>query len=163
MKPWYRLLFMTKEYRRSLIVSLALLVAVGITAPARGSELDELRASVQAMQKSMEQMQKKIAELEQENKKQKQQAAASRAAPAAVRQIPAPGPTSESVSGDQVVTIAPTAVTIEGHASQVKQRPAMDDQQEAAPRPDDLTLDPKYRGFVPIPNTPILIKDLKSV
>jgi DcaP outer membrane protein len=34
----------------------------------------------------------------------------------------------------------------------------MDDQQEAAPRPNDLTLDPKYRGFVPIPNTPVLIK-----
>jgi DcaP outer membrane protein len=149
---------MTKKYSISLIVSLAVVAPFGITAPARGSELDELRASVQAMQKSMEQMQKKIAELEQENKKQKQQAAASRAAPAAVTQIPAPGPTSESVSGDQVVTIAPTAVTIAGHASEIKDRPAMDDQQEAAPRPDDLTLDPKYRGFVPIPNTPILIK-----
>jgi hypothetical protein len=34
----------------------------------------------------------------------------------------------------------------------------MNDQQEAAPRPGDLTLDPKYRGFVPIPNTPVLIK-----
>ncbi len=34
----------------------------------------------------------------------------------------------------------------------------MDDQQEAALRPNDLTLDPKYRGFVPIPNTPVLIK-----
>jgi hypothetical protein len=129
---------MTKKYEMSLIVSFALFAAVGITAPARGSELDELRASVQAMQKSMEQMQKKIAELEQENKRQKQQAAASRAAPAAVTQVPARGSTSENVSGDQVVTIAPTAVTLEGHASQVKQRPAMDDQQEAAPRPDDL-------------------------
>jgi DcaP outer membrane protein len=149
---------MTKRYRTSLIVSLALLAAVGLTAPARGSELDELRASVQSMQKSMEQMQKKIAELEQENKKQKQQAAVSKPAPAAVTKVPAPGPTPESVSGNQVVTIAPTAVTIEGHASEIKQRPAMDDQQEAAPRPNDLTLDPKYRGFVPIPNTPVLIK-----
>ena len=34
----------------------------------------------------------------------------------------------------------------------------MDDQQVAAPRPNDLTLDPKYRGFAPIPNTPVLIK-----
>jgi hypothetical protein len=34
----------------------------------------------------------------------------------------------------------------------------MDDQQESAPRPNDLTLDPKYRSFVPIPNTPVLIK-----
>src|SRR4029077_1208022 len=149
---------MTTKYRKKLVVSLALLVAVETAAPARGSELDELKATVQSMQKSMEQMQQKIAELEQENKKQKQQAAASRAAPAAVAQAPAPGPTSENVGGNQVVTIAPTAVTIEGRASEIKDRPAMDDQQEAAPRPNDLTLDPKYRGFVPIPNTPVLIK-----
>jgi hypothetical protein len=101
----------------------------------------------------MQQMQRKIAELEQENRTQKQQAAASRPAPAVATEGSAAAP----VSG-QTVTIAPTAVTIEGHASEVKQRPALDDQQEAAPRPDDLTLDPKYRGFVPIPNTPILIK-----
>lgn len=49
-------------------------------------------------------------------------------------------------------------MTIEGRASEIKDRPALDDQQEAAPRPNDLTLDPKYHGFVPIPNTPILIK-----
>src|ERR1700746_3096419 len=110
------------------------------------------------MQKSMEQMQAKIAELEQENKKQKQQAAASRAAPSAPPEGPAAGPASENVGGNQVVTIAPTAVTIEGHASEIKDRSAMDDQQEAAPRPNDLTLDPKYRGFVPIPNTPVLIR-----
>jgi DcaP outer membrane protein len=146
---------MTENNKTSLLM---LFVFFAVLAPARASELDELKATVQAMQNSMAQMQKKIAELEQENKKQKQQAAASRAAPAAVTQVPASGPTSESVSGDQVVTIAPTAVTIEGHASEVKQRPALDDQQEAAPRPGDLTLDPKYRGFVPIPNTPILIK-----
>ena len=146
---------MTKNNKTSL---LTLFLFFAVLASARASELDELKATVQAMQKSMEQMQKKIAELEQENHKQKQQAAASRAAPAAATPVPAPGPTSESVSGDQVVTIAPTAVTIEGHASEVKQRPALDNQQEAAPRPNDLTLDPKYRGFVPIPNTPVLIK-----
>jgi outer membrane DcaP-like protein len=149
---------MTKKSRILLGVSLALLVAIGTTAPVRASEIDDLKATVQSMQQTMEQMQKRIAELEQENHKQKQQAAASRAAPAAVAQAPAPGPTSENLSGNQVVTIAPTAVTIEGRASEIKDRPAMDDQQEAAPRPNDLTLDPKYRGFVPIPNTPVLIK-----
>jgi hypothetical protein len=146
---------MTKNNKTSL---LTLFVFLAVLATARASEIDELKATVQAMQKSMEQMQQKIAELEQENHKQKEQAAASRATPAAVTQVPAPGPTPEGVSGNQVVTIAPTAVTIEGRASEIKDRPAMDDQQESAPRPNDLTLDPKYRGFVPIPNTPILIK-----
>jgi DcaP outer membrane protein len=61
-------------------------------------------------------------------------------------------------NGNQVVTIAPKAVTVEGHASQVTDRPAINDQQEAAPRPNDLTLDPKYRGFIPIPNTEVLVK-----
>jgi len=67
---------MTTKYRKKLIVSLAHLVGIGITASARGSELDELKATIQSMQKNMEQMQKKIAELEQENHKQKKQAAA---------------------------------------------------------------------------------------
>jgi uncharacterized coiled-coil protein SlyX len=145
---------MTTKYRKKLIVSLALLVGIGITASARGSELDELKATIQSMQKNMEQMQKKIAELEQENHKQKKQASASRAAPPPAAAVePAAGSTSAAGSSDQVVTIAPTAVTIEGRASEIKDRPAMDDQQEAAPRPNNLTLDPTYRGFVPIPTT----------
>jgi lipid-binding SYLF domain-containing protein len=53
---------------------------------------------------------------------------------------------------DQVVTIAPSTARIRGHPSQVTRRPAMNDQQEAAPRPNDLTLDPTYRGFVPVPD-----------
>src|ERR1043166_9142264 len=148
---------MMKNNKRSIILSFAFLVLLVLVAPARASEVDELRATVQAMQKSMEQMQARIAELERENHKQKQHAASSsRAAPSAAA-TPAEEPAAGSAS-DQTVTIAPTAVTIEGRASEVKDRPAMDDQQEAAPRPNDLTLDPKYRGFVPIPNTPVLIK-----
>ena len=138
---------------RSVILSITLLVFFVCALPARASELDELKATIQSMQKSMEQMQKKITELERENHQQKHQTATSRAAPAAPVEETAAAPVS-----DQTVTIAPTAVTIEGRASEIKDRPALDDQQEAAPRPNDLTLDPKYHGFVPIPNTPILIK-----
>ncbi len=136
-----------------------LLLAVSAVSNARASEMDDLKAAMQAMKKSMEEMQKKIARLEQENKKP-HSAATTAKAPAPPAEGPAPGTGSVSVTaqGDQVVTIRPTTVTIEGHASQVTQRPAHNDQQEAAPRPNDLTLDPKYRGFVPIPNTPVLIK-----
>jgi hypothetical protein len=140
--------------KRSVIFGVTLFASFALVAPARGSELDELKATIQSMQASMEQMQKRIAELEQENQKQKQQAAASKAAPHA----PAPAAPAAGAASSQAVTIAPTAVTIEGRASEIKDRPAMDDQQEAAPRPNDLTLDPKYRGFIPIPNTPVLIK-----
>ena len=145
---------------KSVALNLAVFVSFLVAIPARASEIDELKATIQSMQKSMEQMQARISELEQENHKQKKQTAASRSAPPPVTGTvePAAAPPSVGESGTQVVTIAPTAVTIEGHASQIKDRPAMDDQQEAAPRPNDLTLDPKYRGFVPIPNTPVLIK-----
>jgi hypothetical protein len=139
--------------KKSVALTLAIFVSFAVATQARASELDELKATIQSMQKSMEQMQARITELEQENQKHKHQAAASRAA----APVPVEG-TAPAAASTQTVTIAPTAVTIEGRASQIKDRPAMDDQQEAAPRPNDLTLDPKYRGFIPIPNTPVLIK-----
>jgi hypothetical protein len=55
-----------------------------------------------------------------------------------------------NLKADYVVTIAPSATAIRGNASQVTHRPAMNDQQEAAPRPNGLTLDPKYGDYVPI-------------
>ncbi len=150
-------LLISTNYKALLVVGVALLVAVGSTATPRASELDELKATMQSMKRSMDEMQTKIAELERENQKQKRHAATFKTAPPA----PAEGPTTTSqvnAQGDQVVTFAPKTVTIEGRGSEVTQRSAMNDQQEAAPRPNDLTLDPKYRGFVPIPNTPVLIK-----
>lgn len=45
-----------------------------------------------------------------------------------------------------------------GNVSYVIYRHTFIDDQAAAARPDDLTLDPKYRGFIPIPHTPAMIK-----
>src|SRR5262249_59511252 len=45
-----------------------------------------------------------------------------------------------------------------GEKSPITFRNALNDQQEAASRPKDYTLDPTYQGFIPIPNTPALIK-----
>jgi hypothetical protein len=150
---------MTRYCKPLPLINIAILLAVAAPVNVRAQELDELKAQMRIMQQSMDQMRKRISQLEQENQKQKQQpqVAASRTAPPP----PAEGPTTTSqvnAQGDQVVTIAPKPVTIEGHTSEVTQRPAINDQQEAAPRPNDLTLDPKYRGFVPIPNTQVLIK-----
>lgn len=145
-----------RNNNRLIGLSLAVIVSLAGIASARASEIDELKATIQSMQQSMEQMQKRITELERENQNHKQHAAISRPASAsATSPVETTLPASAS---DQTVTIAPTSVTIQGRASEIKDRPALDDQQEAAPRPNDLTLDPKYRGFVPIPNTPVLIK-----
>ena len=147
---------------RSLVVRIAVLVSLVTPVAVRADELDELKAQMQSMQKTMEQMQKKITQLEEENHRQKQQqaAVAKTAKVAPSPSAPAEGPPVPMVdaNGNQLVTLAPTAVTVAGHPSEVTQRPAFNDQQEAAPRPRDLTLDPQYRGFIPIPNTPVLIK-----
>ena len=45
-----------------------------------------------------------------------------------------------------------------GQESPVKPRGNLNDQQESAPRADGQTLDPKYRGFIAIPDTPAFIK-----
>jgi len=157
---------MNTNCKLTTIAGITLIIALASAVPVHASELDDLKAQLQTMQETMAQMQKKISRLEEENQKEKQKqrqataTAKTQALPAEgpKEAPPSAGPASVDASGTQVVTIAPSAVTIEGHASQVTDRPAMNDQQEAAPRPNDLTLDPKYRGFIPVPNTPVLIK-----
>ena len=71
--------------------------------------------------------------------------------------VAAPGGTAET--SPSVKTIEKVAAGEQvGQQSPVTDRKAMNDQQEAASRPKDFTLDPKYQGFIPIPNTPALIK-----
>jgi hypothetical protein len=145
-----------------LALCTTLVAALALTCPqSSASELEELKAQMEQMQQQMQQMQKKIARLEHENAQQRKRPSGKEMAgppSATTTEDETNVATSGTAPGDQMVTIAPTAVTIEGRASQVRNRPAMNDQQEAAPRPNDLTLDPKYRGFVPIPNTEVLIK-----
>ena len=120
---------------KSLLTVIALIAAGVVTAPAQSSELDQIKAAMQEMQKNMAEMQQKITQLEQE----KGVAAA-------------PG----TNAGPGVVFTTPTKPVI-GQASPVGDRENMNDQQAAAPRPGNQTLDPKYRGFFPIPNTPAII------
>lgn len=45
-----------------------------------------------------------------------------------------------------------------GKEADIKKRKAFQDRQTAAPRLDDHTLNPQYRGFIPIPNTRAMIR-----
>lgn len=131
---------MKSNIMKTMSVVLALSAAGGLPAWAQNSELDQLKATMQQMQKSMEEMQKKIAEMEKEK-------AAAPAASAVERTSPSYQALEKAATGKDI-----------GSASPVGHRPALNDQQEAAQRSKDLTLDPKYNGFFPIPNTPGLIK-----
>ena len=121
---------------KSYSAIIALIAAGIITAPAQSTDLDQLKSTMQTMQKNMEEMQNKINELEAEKG-----AAA------------APG---TNAAGE--VTFTTPAKPVAGHANPVPDRDNMNDMQEAAPRLNDLTLDPQYRGFIPVPNTDALIK-----
>src|SRR5580765_6470034 len=125
---------------KTVILALTLVSSGSLNTLAQ-SELEELKAKMKAMEQTMEQMKQKISEMEQQ-----------KGAPVS------PVPTAPGTGGVNVVTFQPTTKGIVGHASPIEPRNALNDQQEAAPRPNDLTLDPKYRGFVPIPNTDVLIK-----
>lgn len=66
----------------------------------------------------------------------------------------APAPTAPPADSHAAVTPPES----DAEASPVTARDAFNDQQQAAPRADDFTLDPKHRGFIGVPNTPVLIK-----
>jgi DcaP outer membrane protein len=54
---------------------------------------------------------------------------------------------------------APAAMAIaEGGGSKILDRYSLNDQQEAAARLDNLTIDPEYKGFMRIPNTDVIMK-----
>ena len=106
------------------------------------SEVPELKRQIKLLTDRVEQL-------------ERERAAPEAPAPAAV----APAKVAPAPPAAAVVTEAqPPPAELVGNASPVTPRGAMNDQQEAAPRPNDLTLDPKYRGFLHIPNTPVFIK-----
>jgi len=116
-------------------------------------DFQQLKALMEQMQKTIEAQNARIAELE---KKQ----TVSNAAPshdvvgstvATTNQFESKSPSiqvmEKILAGEQVAPKSP-----------ITYRHTLNDQQEAASRPKDYTLDPEFHGFIPIPNTPVLIQ-----
>ena len=122
-----------------------------LVAGAQGPTLEDLQSTVTNMQQTIQDLQQQIIEM----KKQQQQQAAQ--PPPAVSPAPVPATQPMVLPHGTVVFLEPTNEVV-GHASQVESRHNFNDQQEAAQRANDLTLDPAYHGFIPIPNTPAFIK-----
>jgi hypothetical protein len=95
------------------------------------------------MEQTIEQMKQKISDLE------KQQAKPP--AVTATNKLEAASPSMQDM--EKVAAGQPL-----GEKSPIKFRDTLNDQQDAASRPKDFTLDPTYHGFVPVPNTPVLVK-----
>ena len=119
------------------LVSAALLVSSWASqARAASAEVEELKQQVRMLQQRIEQM---------EQREKEKAAAESTRAPA-----PPTAPAAAVATG--------TEPGVTGEASAIKNRGSLVNQQDAAPRAGDLTLDPKYKGFTRIPNTKVLIK-----
>jgi hypothetical protein len=133
---------MNHKTMKSLTLALGILLAASIGVPAQDSELDKLKEAVKSMEQTIEQMKQKISDLE----RQKTQA-------------PAAGTNAVTANSPSIRTIEKVAAGEKiGQQSPITYRDNLNDQQEPASRPKDFTLDPTYRGFIPIPNTPGLIK-----
>jgi len=125
-----------------MAASLALGVFTAPIANAQSQdELKQLKDSVSQMQKTIDDLNKRIADME------KAKAAAPAAQSATEKNSPSIIIIERIAAGEQVAGQSP-----------ITDRGALNDQQEAASRPKDFTLDPKFNGFIPIPNTPALIK-----
>jgi hypothetical protein len=131
---------MKDRMKRLLLMVCALLMVISLEgiAQAEDSELESLKGTLKQMQQTIDKLNQRIEELEK------------------AKAVPAPAEVKEVPLAKEVPLVQAPAVT--GTAAPVTPRHTMNDEQEASPRLGDLTLDPKYQGFIPVPNTRVMIK-----
>jgi hypothetical protein len=147
-----------------VLPSLAALLALSPLAGAQSSELDELKAAVKAMQKTIADQNAKLSEqsarLATLEKKQQQSAATQKAVTRGT------APTNAAPASDRSITVAGInvpvaelpAAAMPRERSPVRDADTFDDFQQAAPRLDNAPIDPKLKGFIPIPGTDTMFK-----
>jgi hypothetical protein len=124
--------------KTKILVVLSMMLA--LVASAQAPDLEQLQNTVKALQQMVTNLQQEVIEL----KKQR---------------APSAAPTNEIAGQEKsAVEFIPPTIKTPPKASEVTPRDTINDYQEAAQRPGSLTLDPKYKGFIPIPNTPAFIK-----
>jgi hypothetical protein len=135
-----------------VVALVAALLGTASSAPAQAAseaEIKELKRALEAQEQSIRDLKARINQLE----GKPAPAAPAEAAPAApapaVETGQAPAPAEEAEAEMRAAY---------GRQSKVRYRSNIDDKQEAVARPLDFTLDPQYRGYVPVPFTVFMIK-----
>ncbi|MGB0257258.1 MAG: DcaP family trimeric outer membrane transporter [Coraliomargarita sp.] len=116
------------------------------------AQLEQLKANMQAMQEMMQSMQQQITHLEAERDRQEAELAELKEREASSRSL-----IEENSESYQALSRIAEG-ELPDKLSQVQYRGSFKDTQTAASRPVDYTLEPEYRGFIPVPNTPVLMK-----
>src|SRR5258705_5118782 len=132
---------MKKSKCRTFVTSATLFATLAGPAYAQTSDIEQLKSAVQQMQKTINELNAKITALEKSK---------SAAPPAAAAE--------KDKSTAQIMQEGHQPATTVGHKAPVPYRQTLKDEQEAAPRAGDLIMDPKYQGYMHVPNTPVLIR-----
>jgi hypothetical protein len=143
-------------------LALAVLVACGGMASAqedpRAKELETLRTTVQQLEKALQDVRAKLAEME-----RKERLAPETNAPAAKAAAPAatasPAGSNRLIIAEQRIDLPAPTVPLDAYGrSPIPDYDTFNDQQQAAPRPDNKPIDPALKGFIPIPGTKSMIR-----
>jgi hypothetical protein len=126
------------------------LVSLLVSPPALAATTDE------DLLRKVEALEKRVRELEAERKPAEVSPAA--ATPEAAQGDEPPSPVEEAEQQPPSPVEEAEQQIRRGVRAPVIYRRSMNDQQSAAARAGDYTLDPDYRGFIPVPNTAVMIK-----
>lgn len=133
------------------LVALAAIAATSV-ASAEDGDIAELKAMVSAMQKTIDAQNARIATLENQQAPQAQPAARKTAKKSAAREKSVAAAPVETPIAESPAPALPT------ERSAVRDADTFADQQQAAPRANNVPLDPELKGFIPIPGTDTRIK-----
>ena len=154
----------TKTTRTSCCLAVAIacigagsLVSAQPAAKSDAERLRELEQIVQEMRQQNQALQQRVQELEQRQARPAEPVVAPPPAATAPASTPSKLPSS-SPGLPKALLQSPELEKPVGRQSHVINRNTLTEDQKSAPRPDDLSLDPKYRGFFAIPNTSVLIE-----
>jgi hypothetical protein len=144
----------------AVLASLLLTTTAAFADPAAGTNLGEIERTLEEQERTIRALQERVEELEGTGAAQK----------APLPPVSAPETPPEEPAGKGVLKKAleseeplspPEMAEAEiraGRRDPVIYRGALNDRQVAAARAGDYTIDPDYRGFIPVPNTVALIK-----
>jgi hypothetical protein len=136
-----------------LLPACAVFLGLALPPPtfAESDDVRELKAMVQAMQKTVADQNARIVSLE-------KQLAAQKEKPSSKASSPAPSGRSVAVAGLSVPVGELPANAVPKERSAIRDADNLTDQQQAAPRVNNAPLDPKLKGFIPIPGTDTMFK-----